>query len=268
MSSVNVNSISYTLNLLRQQQSLQKDTPKVTTSTVQVQTQEPILPTTTENSVVSSWSRVNTLLTEKINFRKIVAEQQVDSFFETSGELKTDARKELLVNHLLANEKNKLTVEVLKELETPKVAKQDLSEWDFYAESKSASPESGSGGISAVLSWSSKRMSQLMNWRNTESQAESPKVRNIVAIAKKAITEVALPFITVSSIVESLATKLLSLGARVIKRDATHLNAVRKSAMFTIFWSTVTLYHNVKEKVLEVDENAARESAIKKYTKV
>ena len=275
--SVNVNhfSMSATLEMLRQQHQQQQNTLNVAVSTVktalqtQAETHEVNTPAvqvqTEQQPTNTTWSRVNTSV-NTAPLSKIIAEQKVQKFFDESGVEKTDSRVNLASKFFIENPRKELTVFKLEALETP--AKDKKLHLAPVSTGGIASLQTAYGAVTPILSWSSKRMSQLMNWRNTESQAQSSKVRTIVNIAKKAVTEVALPFITVSSIVESLATKLLSLGARVIKRDATHLNAVHSSAVLTIFWSATTLYHNVKEKTLVADESVIRDTARKNYIKV
>ena len=131
--------------------------------------------------------------------------------------------------------------------------------------------------ISVPLCWSSRRMTELMNWRNPQVEAKPTVLRSIINITKRAVTEVALPFLAVTAAVETLATGVLMVGARALqplsKRPLNYLNSTRvpginQSARFTALWTVANLYHNVREKALPILELDARNILFKGYFKL
>ncbi|MBS0634729.1 MAG: hypothetical protein JSR37_04630 [Verrucomicrobia bacterium] len=131
--------------------------------------------------------------------------------------------------------------------------------------------------ISVPLCWSSRRMTELMNWRNPQVEAKPTVLRSIINITKRAVTEVALPFLAVTAAVETVATQALILGAKVLqpisKRPLNYLNSTRvpginQSARFTALWTVANLWHNVREKALPILELDARNILFKGYFKL
>ncbi|MBS0634728.1 MAG: hypothetical protein JSR37_04625 [Verrucomicrobia bacterium] len=138
----------------------------------------------------------------------------------------------------------------------------------------------GTGGsdiIGRVTCWSSRRMTELMNWRNPQVEAKPTVLRSIINITKRAVTEVALPFLAVTAAVETVATQALILGAKVLqplsKRPLDYLNSTRvpginQSARFTALWTVANLWHNVRQKSLPILELDARNRLFKGYFKL
>ena len=131
--------------------------------------------------------------------------------------------------------------------------------------------------ISVPLCWSSRRMTELMNWRNPQVEAKPTVLRSIINITKRAMTEVALPFLAVTAAVETVATGVLMVGARALqplsKRPLNYLNSTRvpginQSARFTALWTVANLWHNVREKALPILELDARNILFKGYFKL
>ncbi len=125
--------------------------------------------------------------------------------------------------------------------------------------------------------WSSKRMTELMNWRNPDVQAKPTALRSILNITKRVLTEVALPFLAVTAAVETVATQAIILGAKALqpisKRPIDYINSTRVpsiniSARFTTVWTASTLWDNIMTKSLPFGELTAREELFKGYFKV
>lgn len=108
------------------------------------------------------------------------------------------------------------------------------------------------------LCWSSYRMTELMTWRNNDT-----------SLAKKVSTGLCLPLLTITSMVEQIAYKAISLVAKVLS-PITQLptNYVSKeqidnryhSANFTSWWTIACLWQNCLNIQLPENESEARKS--------
>lgn len=116
-----------------------------------------------------------------------------------------------------------------------------------------------------ICCYSSIWMSKLSAWRNPSAQ--NTQQYRIVPILKKAITEVCLPFLTVTSAIETVAYTTLILGAKVLKPVSARpqnwvaqhrIPELNASSKFTFFWTTASLVHNIRERILPSDEWTAR----------
>ncbi len=110
--------------------------------------------------------------------------------------------------------------------------------------------------IQQTLCWSSCKMADLMTWRNKDT-----------GIIKKVVTELALPLLTITSVIERLAYKALSLAAKSLSPITERLTKYVKekciddmhiSAKYTNLWTITSLYKNLKNVKLPENEFAVR----------
>lgn len=110
-----------------------------------------------------------------------------------------------------------------------------------------------------IFCWSSKRMSELMTWRNEEAT----RFRTFINITKRVATGCALPFLAVTATVETVAYKVLDVHAAWTKQALVHdYKALGSSAAFTIHWTLSTIWRNIFSPKLPVDEAVARISIL------
>lgn len=119
--------------------------------------------------------------------------------------------------------------------------------------------------IIPIHSFSSNLMSQLITVRNTENQSDQRKIWHF---AKVAVTEMALPVVTVAAAVETAVYSLLHFGAKALKPlterplewiTKNNILERKESSAFTIWWSVNMLYHNLSQQSLPNNENEARD---------
>lgn len=105
---------------------------------------------------------------------------------------------------------------------------------------------------------SSHGMSALASIRNTEKT-----IHPIISIGIKALAELALPFLTVTAIIEAVAYTTLVLGARALSpltnkpRDflaTLGIYSMQPSALNTIEWTIVSLWDNIMQKTIANSE--------------
>ncbi len=112
--------------------------------------------------------------------------------------------------------------------------------------------------LNSSLSITSRIMTKLMAWRNTEIRIFTDEM---IHIAKGAITEVLLPVLTVAAVVESVASVLLygiGLALKHISDTPLSWSDGLDSSLFTIRWTVNMLYHNLYNSKLPVSEYEAR----------
>lgn len=104
------------------------------------------------------------------------------------------------------------------------------------------------------LSITSRIMSKLMQWRNTEIRIFTDEM---IHVAKAATTELLLPALTVAAVVESVAyLALFGVGMCVkhITDKPLEWSKAWASSLFTIRWTVNMLYHNLYSSKLPVEE--------------
>ncbi len=137
--------------------------------------------------------------------------------------------------------------------EKPKKESVDIAEFNAVLKG-SATFGSYFTEILQPVCWSSARMTELMTWRNPNDQAKPTALRSIMNITKRVVAEVALPILTITAAVETVARKLLSSKSY-------------ESAKFTTVWAASTLLHNITQTKLPEKEAEAREILFKGYFK-
>lgn len=111
-----------------------------------------------------------------------------------------------------------------------------------------------------VTCWSSRQMSKLINWRNPAETPNPSIVRSIINIAKKGITEVCLPLLTVTATIEAIAYKTLIKASSLSPRLASlkELEPKLSSARFTMLWTIANLWANISDQKLLAEEEKAK----------
>lgn len=204
------------------------------------------------------------------NFKEIQAEEQAKKLLEKHG--LPEALFDSVKQQCLANPKLKLDEKKLAalQLQMPKDNPVLKVATVVDVERLSAALASlGSGsGLVVPKCWSSIAMERLMNWRNPDAAAKPTVLRSFVNLTKRAVTELALPLLTVTAAVETVATKALVFGASLLKRPTENLTALNKSAGFTTLWTVSTIWHNIVNTALPADELDARRDLFKGYFKI
>ena len=209
------------------------------------------------------------------NFRQMQAEEEAKKALEEFSEPRTEALFQALTQRFFNKPEKKLKEHEFRQIKQKVVASALAHK---MLEHTTPLPQVE---LSSILDiprcWSSKRMSELMNWRNPDVQAKPTFLRSILNITKSVVAEVALPFLTLSAVVEAVATKVLVLGAlalRPISHAPIHfvskhgINGLSKSALFTTVWTASTLWHNIFQSALVTDERDARRDLFKGYFKI
>ncbi len=95
----------------------------------------------------------------------------------------------------------------------------------------------------------------------------------LCSLQKKIVTELVLPLLTLSALVETAVYKLLCVCAKALKRlserpsvwlDDHKIVELKDSRFFTISWTVAMLYHNLVQKSLSVDEYEAEKFLLTK----
>lgn len=121
--------------------------------------------------------------------------------------------------------------------------------------------------------WSSRKMSKLMAFRTAQEDPDKKVslVRSFINLTKKAVTEACLTLLTATAIVETVAYTALGLGATLLspitKRPQEYVKnnivAFRNSAAFTTLWTCTSLWKNIFQHKLPINEAQARNDLFK-----
>lgn len=121
-------------------------------------------------------------------------------------------------------------------------------------------------------SWSSMKMADLLEWRNSKTLPDGCACINKVFLVGKAIlTEILQPFLFVSATVESIAygalwgiSTLLNL-----EKDRGKYQELYGSSTFTMLWApAVAVHYNFFLESIPTDEGAARRDLSEKATRL
>lgn len=132
-----------------------------------------------------------------------------------------------------------------------------------------------SSALFSVNCWSSRRLSDLVKWRNPEEQnnTKESRVRSIITLGKKIVTEFCLPLLTVTALVEVISYTTLIVAAKLssplsqypIELLATHkIYELNSSAQFTVMWTIVSIWDNLIQHTLPVSESDARDTLFRR----